>query len=124
MAVLSLFPLKVDELNRNFKVLFSETLKASCMKLISPTKAEMSTSGTQRVLICEPSLESNYCLMEETKSVKRWKVKITKLASWIGVGACHINKITEANFNFNYSNTFHGSYFVSSNGYSWSSYKP
>lgn len=51
-------------------------------------------------------------------------MKITKFVSWIGVGACHINKIKEANFNFYYSNTGHGSYLISSNGYSWSSYKP
>lgn len=62
--------------------------------------------------------------MKETNKIKRWKIEIVKLASWIGVGVCHIEKIKEANFHFNYSNTSHGSYFVSSNGYSWSSYKP
>jgi hypothetical protein len=56
-------------------------------------------------------------------SVKKWQIKIVKLASWIGVGVCHINEIKKANFNFNYTNTGHGSYLISSNGYSWSSYK-
>jgi hypothetical protein len=69
------------------------------------------------VLALEPSLEVG-------SRVKRWKVKITKLNSWIGVGACHINKLKEANWFFNYNASKHGSYFISSNGYSWSSYKP
>ena len=55
--------------------------------------------------------------------MKKWGVKIIKLASWIGVGVCHINLIKKANYMFNYSNTGHGNYLISSNGYSWSSYK-
>jgi hypothetical protein len=56
-------------------------------------------------------------------SIKKWTVKIIKLSSWIGVGVCHRNKIVAGKFNFQYSNTGHGNYLISSNGYSWSSYK-
>ena len=59
----------------------------------------------------------------ESKDIKKWTVKIIKLVSWIGVGVCHKDKIVSENFNFNYSNIGHGSYLISSNGYSWSSYK-
>lgn len=45
------------------------------------------------------------------------------MASWIGVGVCHINAIKKSAFNFNYTNTGHGNYLISSNGYSWSSYQ-
>lgn len=77
----------------------------------------MTVSSSQRVLALEPSLENG-------SKIKKWKFKIVKLASWIGIGACHLNKLKEANWFFNYSNTQHGSYFISSNGYSWSSHKP
>ncbi len=36
----------------------------------------------------------------------------------------HLNLIKNGNFNFNYTNTGHGNYLISSNGYSWSSLKP
>lgn len=57
-------------------------------------------------------------------AIKTWKIKIIKLASWIGVGMAHLNLIKNGNFNFNYTNTGHGNYLISSNGYSWSSLKP
>lgn len=39
---------------------------------------------------------------------------------WIGVGICLRNQIKNANYFFNYTNIGHGSYLISSNGYSWS----
>ena len=45
------------------------------------------------------------------------------MASWVGVGMCHKKLLTSANFHFNYTNAGHGNYFISSNGYSWSSFK-
>jgi hypothetical protein len=77
----------------------------------------MTAANSQRVLALEPSLETGF-------RSKKWKIKICKLVSWIGVGACHIKKLKDANWFFNYSVNKHGSYFISSNGYSWSSYKP
>lgn len=62
-------------------------------------------------------------LIKETMAVKKWGVKVIKLASWIGIGVCHINEIKKAKYMFQYSNTGHGNYMISSNGYSWSSYK-
>ena len=71
----------------------------------------------------EPAL-SRICLHYlETRSVKKWKVKIDKLASWIGVGVSHFDTIKGANFDFSYTNAGHGNYLVSSNGYSWNGYK-
>lgn len=37
---------------------------------------------------------------------------------------CHINTLKKASFNFEYTETGHGNYLISSNGYSWSSLKP
>ena len=55
--------------------------------------------------------------------MKKWKVKIEKLASWIGVGVSHLDSVKSANFDFSYTNAGHGNYLVSSNGYSWNGYK-
>lgn len=38
----------------------------------------------------------------------------------MGLGICLRNVIKKANYYFNYTNTGHGSYLISSNGYSWS----
>ena len=46
--------------------------------------------------------------------------KIKKLKGWIGVGICMQKIIVNANYKFNYTQTYHGSYLISSNGYSWS----
>ena len=46
--------------------------------------------------------------------------KVKKLKGWIGVGVCLQKIIVNANYKFNYTQTYHGSYLISSNGYSWS----
>jgi hypothetical protein len=53
----------------------------------------MHTSSSQRVLALEPSLEGILINNVGNAKIKRWKIKITKLSSWIGVGACHIQKL-------------------------------
>ena len=50
--------------------------------------------------------------------------KIRKLKGWIGVGICLQNVIVKTGYLFNYTKPFHGSYLVSSNGYSWSHSHP
>lgn len=45
---------------------------------------------------------------------------MNKFVGWVGAGICLKNHITNANFNFSYTTTGHGSYMISSNGYSWS----
>jgi hypothetical protein len=52
--------------------------------------------------------------------VQTWGIKIIKLVGWIGLGIALKNSIIKANFNFHYTNIGHGSYLISSNGYSWS----
>lgn len=43
-----------------------------------------------------------------------------KFVGWVGVGICLKNLIKTANYHFNYSNIGHGSYLISTNGYTWS----
>ncbi len=50
-----------------------------------------------------------------------WVMKIIKLVGWIGLGICIKSKILESGYKFHYENLGHGSYMISSNGYSWSS---
>ena len=50
--------------------------------------------------------------------------KVKKLKGWIGLGICLQKAIVNANYKFNYTQTYHGSYLVSSNGYSWSHSQP
>ncbi len=39
---------------------------------------------------------------------------------WVGVGICLKNCIKNSNYHFNYTNIGHGSYLISTNGYTWS----
>ena len=50
----------------------------------------------------------------------QWGIKVKKFAGWVGVGICLKNAIVKANYHFNYTNIGHGSYLISTNGYSWS----
>lgn len=50
----------------------------------------------------------------------RWGIKIIKFVGWVGIGICLKNAIKNANYFFNYTSIGHGSYLISSNGYSWS----
>lgn len=50
-----------------------------------------------------------------------WVMKIVKLVGWIGLGVCLKDKIVSGGYKFTYENLGHGSYMISSNGYSWSS---
>jgi len=50
----------------------------------------------------------------------RWGIKVKKFVGWVGVGICLKNSISAANYHFNYTNIGHGSYLISTNGYSWS----
>lgn len=43
-----------------------------------------------------------------------------KFVGWVGVGMCLKNSIKTANYHFNYTNIGHGSYLISTNGYTWS----
>lgn len=72
----------------------------------------MESSG-QRFILMDKDLNTNL-------SKKSWGIKINKLGGWIGIGISLKNKIMVANYNFNYSNIGHGSYLISTNGYSWS----
>lgn len=54
------------------------------------------------------------------KKKQCWGIKIKKFVGWIGLGICLRNSIKNANYHFNYTNIGHGSYLISSNGYSWS----
>jgi len=45
---------------------------------------------------------------------------VKKFVGWVGVGICLKNCIKNANYHFNYTNIGHGSYLISTNGYTWS----
>ena len=72
----------------------------------------MESSG-QRFILMEPEIS-------RSQQKKTWGVKIKKFGGWIGVGISLRNLIKTANFNFNYTTLGHGSYLISTNGYSWS----
>ena len=58
-----------------------------------------------------------------TRKVKTkitWACKIGKFSSWMGVGICLKKPIVNGNYQFTYSMIGHGSYLLSSNGYTWS----
>jgi len=47
-------------------------------------------------------------------------MRVKKFVGWVGVGICLRKSIKDAHFHFNYTNIGHGSYLISTNGYSWS----
>ena len=49
------------------------------MQIHSPTKAEMTTSGQQRVMLLEPSLESMNIFIQPTIELKNGKLKLSNL---------------------------------------------
>ena len=50
----------------------------------------------------------------------RWGIRVIKFVGWVGIGICLKKIISQGNYHFNYNNIGHGSYLISSNGYSWS----
>ena len=74
----------------------------------------MSSGERFALMEAKESLIGNYSVI----------VKIRKLKGWIGIGICLQNGIVKAGYKFNYTQTYHGSYLVSTNGYSWSHSQP
>ena len=72
----------------------------------------MESSG-QRFILMDRDLSNS-------SKKKVWGIKIIKFGGWIGVGISLRNIIKTANYNFNYTTLGHGSYLISTNGYSWS----
>jgi hypothetical protein len=93
------------------------------MTISSQTKVSMTLHGNQRMILLGPNLgiTSHYILVSRT--IKLWRVKIEKLASWISVGVAHLDTIKGVNFDFSYTNASHGNYLISLNEYSWNGYK-
>ena len=57
----------------------------------------------------------------ETGTLKEFKFKMKKIVStWVAVGMCHRDIVVAKDYRFNFSNTGHGAYMVSSNGGVWS----
>ena len=59
-------------------------------------------------------------IVVDNKRKVDWFIKISKLSSWIGIGIALKNVMALKNYNFYYTSLGHGSYLISSNGYSWS----
>jgi len=73
-------------------------------------------SSNQRFALFNQSLQS---YVKSRKKVE-WFLKISKLSCWIGIGIALKNKMIQHNYQFNYTSLGHGSYLLSSNGYTWS----
>lgn len=69
-------------------------------------------------MLIQPSLKK--LDFKNKLSLQTWGIKIIKLVGWIGLGIALKNSIIKADYNFHYTNIGHGSYLISSNGYSWS----
>lgn len=50
-------------------------------------------------------------------------LKVSNIQNFVGLGVCLKNVLSSKNFKFDYNNVGHGSYLISSNGYSWSHLK-
>jgi len=72
----------------------------------------MESSG-QRFILMDKDLNKTF-------KKKTWGIKIKKFGGWIGVGISLKSQIVNANYNFHYTVLGHGSYLISTNGYSWS----
>jgi hypothetical protein len=56
--LLSLF--KNEKAEHKLKLRFSDSLKGTCMSIQSATRASMTTSGNQRMMLLEPALSSKF----------------------------------------------------------------
>jgi hypothetical protein len=71
-------------------------------------------SSGQRFILMEQGLNDG------TMRKKNWGIRIKKFGGWVGIGISLQALIKTANYHFNYTVIGHGSYLISSNGYSWS----
>ena len=96
----------------NYK--WSLKLKGAKINVNGPVAEQtgMESSG-QRFILMEQDLS-------KSSKKKTWGIKIKKLGGWIGVGISLKSQIVGSNFNFHYTTIGHGSYLISTNGYSWS----
>ncbi len=69
------------------------------------------------------AMYSIFYLVINNKRKIAWVLRVVKLSGWIGLGVCIKDKIVGAGYKFTYENLGHGSYLISSNGYTWSSSK-
>jgi hypothetical protein len=53
-----LYLFKNEKAEHKLKLRFSDSLKGTCMTIHSPTRASMTTSGNQRMMLLEPALTS------------------------------------------------------------------
>jgi len=52
--------LKNERAEQKLKLRFSDSLKGTCMTIHSATRASMTTSGNQRMMLLEPALSSMF----------------------------------------------------------------
>ena len=100
------------------KLKFSQNtmFKHDGIQIINKNLAKMKIDEFQKnsVVLLKPKLKNN---------VVTWKIKISKLTCWIGVGIGNGKTITDTNFLMTdamIENMKHGSYIISSNGLCWS----
>jgi hypothetical protein len=76
--------------------------------------------GKDLLLLSQAFHKVSFKLFLAGKQKQCWGIKVKKFVGWVGLGICLRNVIKKSNYHFNYTNTGHGSYLISSNGYSWS----
>lgn len=84
-----------------------------------------SNSNGERFALAEANLvyQNSKTTDSSNKDIKI-AFRINKLKGWIGIGICLKQAILKCNYKFNYTQTYHGSYLISANGYSWSHSQP
>lgn len=113
-TVVSIFQTE-DEPTDRTKYSWSPTLKGTKIKINGTIAEQTSTeSAGQRFILMEPALN------DSTQRKKIWGIRVKSFGGWIGIGISLHNVIKNANYHFNYTVLGHGSYLISSNGYSWS----
>jgi hypothetical protein len=110
-----LFAETVVHIDKGGKFFWSSTLKGAKIKITDAIAEQTATeSSGQRFILMEQPLNDG------TSRKKTWGIRVKKFGGWIGIGISLHNLIKNANFHFNYTVIGHGSYLISSNGYSWS----
>ncbi|KAL4436299.1 hypothetical protein ABPG74_015890 [Tetrahymena malaccensis] len=104
--------ISATEVNVQFQ--FSQTFKS---QTITITDSKTAVQGSNQ------NYENRFALLEPELSMEhptRFAFQVKHIANWIGFGVCLKNVLEKKAYKFEYNNTGHGAYLISSNGYSWS----
>lgn len=113
-AILSIF--QHYGLHKTASFRFSEKSKHTGIKLSADgLTATQDNNYTNNIAIIEPAIEGKRRLTGK-RSIR---LRVSRPSSWLSLGAAYIDPLRKANFELNTSNTGHGAYMLSFNGYSF-----